>query len=445
MAEPESLFYIISTWMFNKNLMVEGHPKGKFNMTQRLIQQRIFFFIMVGILAFLALILLWQFVTPILLAFAVVVIMKPVYTWLLGKKWIKGSETRATGVTMLIFVLVIAIPVVLIIGGAITQAGVLFSGLDLGDLNLSVPEILAWLEDNLRGIGAGEAGIDRAQISEGIQQAVNSLGEWLMDLLVSLGESLIVFITNALIVLVILYVMLPRYKRPGKQDILDIVPYPPEITQLFLDKIDLMITAMFKGLFVIAIVQGLAMGVVLWIAGVPFVMFFTLLSMFLSLVPFIGISLVAWPLGILLILTGNIWQGIFVIVAFLLIVANIDTILRPVLIPKEAYLNPALVILSVFGGLGVMGFVGIIYGPVIMILLVTSIEVYSKYLLRPDLETLEKEGRINLEELGLAHAVDEQEKGISNMFVTALKHISAGFRKESQKPEPTGNPDTPNL
>lgn len=413
-------------------------------MTQQLIQQRIFFFIMVGILSVLALILVWQFVTPILLAFAVVVIMKPIYNWLLGKRLIKSSETRATGVTMLIFVLVIAIPAVLIIGGAISQAENLFSGLELGELKLTLPEFISWLEETVREIGAGNIQVDQVQISESIQQAVASIGEWLSEVLASLGESLIGFITNALIILVIMYVLLPRYKRPGKQDILDIVPFPPEITQLFLDKIDLMITAMFKGLFVIAIVQGLAMGVVLWIAGVPYVMFFTLISMFLSLVPFIGISLVAWPVGILLILMGNVWQGIFVIAAFLLIVANIDTVLRPVLVPKGAYLNPAVVILSVFGGLGVMGFIGVIYGPVIMILLITSIDVYSKYMLRPDLETLEKEGRINLEDLGLAHAEDEEDKGISNMFVTALKHISASLRRDSQEAKPISSSDSVN-
>ena len=71
------------------------------------------------------------------------------------------------------------------------------------------------------------------------------------------------------------------------------MPFPYEITQLFLDKIDIMVTAMSKGTFVIAIAQGTAMGLVLWIAGVPYVMFFTLLSMFLSLIPLVGISLVA--------------------------------------------------------------------------------------------------------------------------------------------------------
>jgi hypothetical protein len=91
-----------------------------------------------------------------------------------------------------------------------------------------------------------------------------------------------------------------------------------------------------------------------------------------------------------------------VILAFILIVANIDTALRPVLVPKDAYLNPALVMLSVFGGLSLMGFVGILYGPVIMILLVTSVEVYAKYIMRSDLEPfLAEDGSLDLEKLGL--------------------------------------------
>lgn len=405
-------------------------------MAQRLIYQRVFFFIFIGILAVLALVLVWQFIIPILLAFAVVVIMKPVYNWLLGRKWINNSEARATVATILIFILVIAIPAVLIIGGAVSQASSLFSALQLGDLDLSLPGIVSWLEDALQGSGTGVGQIDMVQVAESVQAAVNGLGEWIINIIASLGASLAGFFTNSLVVLAIMYVLLSRYKRPGQQDILDIVPFPAEITQLFLDKIDLMISAMFKGIFLIAIVQGAAMGLVFWVAGVRYVIFLTLLSMFLSLVPFIGISLLAWPIGLLLIFTGNVWQGVFIIAAFILVVANIDTVLRPYLVPKEAYLNPALVILSVFGGLGVMGFVGIFYGPVIMILLITSIDVYSKYMLRPDLETLEKQGRINLEELGLTQTESDEEKGVSNMFVTALKHFSARLRKESQEANP---------
>jgi predicted PurR-regulated permease PerM len=404
-------------------------------MKDRLITQRIFFFGMVAILAILALVLIWQFTRAILLAVALVIILKPVYNWLLNMKGIRGRESRATAITILIFIVIMAIPAVIIIGGAITQAANLFTSLDITTLDLSISGVNSWLEGVVRSISAGNIHLDDIQLTEGIAQVTAWLAGWLRGIVVSLGRSLPGIFMNGLVVLVIVYVFLPRYKRPGKQDILDIVPFPPEITQLFMDKIDIMIKAMFKGNFVIAIVTGLAMGLVLWISGVPFVMFLTLVSMFLSLVPMIGVSLVAWPVGIILILNGNVWQGVFVLVAFLLLVANIDTILRPYLIPKGAQLNPALVILSVLGGLGVMGIVGALYGPVVMILLVTSIDVYSKYLLRSDLEVLEKQGRIDLKELGLITDDDKANQNMGQMALTAMKNISARLRREPQPDE----------
>ena len=111
---------------------------------------------MVAILAILALILVWQFVQAILLAVAVVILLKPLYNWLLTKKWINGSERKATGLTMLIFVLLIAIPPVLIVGGAITQAAYLFSGLDITTLDLSMGGINTWLEEAIRNDLGGE-------------------------------------------------------------------------------------------------------------------------------------------------------------------------------------------------------------------------------------------------------------------------------------------------
>ena len=400
-------------------------------MAERLIRQRIFFFGMVAILALLALILVWQFVMPILLAVALVVILKPLYTWFWQKKWVNQKEGRATGATVISFILLIAIPTVLIIGSAISQANNLLSGLDLEGAEISLPSAITWIETTIQAIGAEGFQIDEVQFTETIQQAVSGIATWLGDIIVTLGQSLPGFFLNAMVVVVVLFVMLPRYKRPGKQDILDIVPFPPEITQLFLDKVDMMITAMFKGTFVIAFAQGAAMGVVFWIAGVPYAMFLMIVSMFLALVPFIGISLVAWPVGIILLLTGNTWQGILVILAFLIIVANIDTALRPILVPKGAYLNPALVILSVFGGLGVMGIIGAIYGPVVMILLVTSIEVYTKFMLRSDLEALEEEGRIDLAALGLVPEEDQEGSG-GEILMTALKNVAARFRPETQ-------------
>ena len=253
---------------------------------------------------------------------------------------------------------------------------------------------------------------NRDDVLSSLQESIAAFTNWLADVFIGLAGWLVQFFTSAVIVLVIMMVMLSRFKTPEQNQMAALIPFPPDITDLYLDKIKLMIMAMFKGAFLLAILEGAAMGVVFLIAGVPYVFLLTILSMFLALLPMIGISLVAWPVGIILILDGQVWQGVFVIVVFLIFVANIDTVLRPVLVPKDAYLNPALMMLSVFGGLSLMGFIGLIYGPVIMILLVTSLEVYAKYIMRSDLEPfLAEDGSLNMEKLGLRETVEEEQEG----------------------------------
>ena len=78
-----------------------------------------------------------------------------------------------------------------------------------------------------------------------------------------------------------------------------------------------------------------------------------------------------------------------------------------------------------------MGIIGAIYGPVVMILLVTSIEVYTKFMLRSDLEALEEDGRIDLAALGLVPDEDQERAG-GEMVMTALKNVAARFRPEAQ-------------
>ena len=143
----------------------------------------------------------------------------------------------------------------------------------------------------------------------------------------------------------------------------------------------------------------------------------------------------AWPVAILLLLGGNVWQAIIVIVMLIVVVGNIDTLLRPMLVPKAAYLNPALTVLAVFGGLQLLGFVGLLYGPVIMILLVTSIEVYIKYILRGDLEPyLDEDGTLSLKKLGLTadNSEPQAESGLAGMANGALRRLWSWRNSETE-------------
>lgn len=77
-----------------------------------------------------------------------------------------------------------------------------------------------------------------------------------------------------------------------------------------------------------------------------------------------------------MILFGQLWQGLAIIGEHVLINSNVDNILRPILVPKKARLDAALMLLSVFAGIRFFGFLGIVIGPTIVIIIVTTIRVY---------------------------------------------------------------------
>lgn len=138
-----------------------------------------------------------------------------------------------------------------------------------------------------------------------------------------------------------------------------------------------MTTGVVSGQFVIAICQGLTATIALQLTGFGY-FFFLLLFTFLSIIP-LGAGILVVPIGVLMILSGNVGGGIFLLLVQYLLLANIDNVLRPLLIPKLIRLNFALLMLSVFGGLSVFGFMGIAVGPIIMVLVITTVQMYVPY------------------------------------------------------------------
>jgi predicted PurR-regulated permease PerM len=155
-------------------------------------------------------------------------------------------------------------------------------------------------------------------------------------------------------------------------------PLGPRISKLYAERTAVMTKAMARGQFIIAFVQGTTDALLLYLAGLhSLFFFFVVLLTALSIIP-LGGGIVAIPIGIGMILTGHIWQGALVVLGHILIVTNEDNVMRPRLVPQEARLDPALTLVSVFSGLAMFGFLGIVIGPVIMILIVTTIQVFME-------------------------------------------------------------------
>jgi predicted PurR-regulated permease PerM len=153
-------------------------------------------------------------------------------------------------------------------------------------------------------------------------------------------------------------------------------PLGEEIADLYMAKMGAMVKGTVMGQFVIAVCQGVAGAVSIYIAGFHqgFFLFAVLLSA-LSVIP-LGSGIVTIPFGVGMMLFGNIFGGLFVILFHVIAVTNIDNFLRPILVPKAARLDSALMLLAVFAGIAMFGAWGIVIGPVLMIVIVTTISVY---------------------------------------------------------------------
>ena len=110
----------------------------------------------------------------------------------------------------------------------------------------------------------------------------------------------------------------------------------------------------------------------------PHILPLTALAMILAILPY-GAALVGVPVGLIHLLVGNTFEGVFILLGSLTFIAALDNQIRPLLVSKDAYLNRAFVFLSVFSGIALFGFMGVVYGPLIMILFSTTLEVYLKY------------------------------------------------------------------
>jgi predicted PurR-regulated permease PerM len=200
-------------------------------------------------------------------------------------------------------------------------------------------------------------------------------GQWLLHTLQGAAGGLIGGITAAILFLYV-FISLLTNKEAVQRLIRQLNPLGEEVTDLYLAKMGAMVNGTVRGQFIIAVCQGVAGAISIYIGGFHdgFFIFAIILSA-LSVIP-LGSGVITIPFGIGMMLFGNVFGGIFVILFHLIVVTNIDNFLRPILVPREARLDSALMLLSVFAGIGMFGAFGIVIGPVLMIVIVTTISVY---------------------------------------------------------------------
>ncbi len=130
------------------------------------------------------------------------------------------------------------------------------------------------------------------------------------------------------------------------------------------------------GVPLIALLQGIVALIGYLIFGVPDPLFWFAITAFGAMLPVVGAAVGYVPLSLLLLAQGPVWKG-FVILAYgLLIVGVTDNVARFVLQRKLGDVHPLITVLGVILGINLFGFIGIIFGPILISLFILLVRIY---------------------------------------------------------------------
>lgn len=321
------------------------------------------------------LVMFWQFFGAIVAACIAALVFIPVFEWCMRKTKRKGLSIF---LTTLLSVFAIVIPLITVIWVSVDQIQTMINDLENSTTITSVTstELIDAINKPLGALTDDRVQLSLEQIEDFVIKAASSIGEAVLGFITSTLSSIPAVITGIIIYFYVFLAILGNYKKLI-HFLRSLNPLGSEISDLFLSRASAMTNSMVKGQFVVAITQGFIGALSLQIAGVGYFSFFALLLSVLSIVP-LGGGVLTIPIGIIMMLFGNIAGGLLVLLVHFVIVTNIDNFIRPKLVPDDLSLHPALTMIAVFAGLALFGFLGIVVGPVLFILALTTLQVYAK-------------------------------------------------------------------
>lgn len=188
------------------------------------------------------------------------------------------------------------------------------------------------------------------------------------------------FAINVAVLVLILYFMLIGGAKMEKY-VYSILPFSDENKKNVLSEINMIVTSNAIGIPLLAIIQGVIALIGYWIFNVPSPFLFGFLTCFATIIPVVGTALVWFPLALYMALTGD-WVNALGLTAYaLIVVTNVDNLIRFVLQKKMADTHPLITIFGVIIGLSLFGFMGIIFGPLLISIFILCFNIFKeKYL-----------------------------------------------------------------
>lgn len=138
------------------------------------------------------------------------------------------------------------------------------------------------------------------------------------------------------------------------------------------------VNANVLGQALVCLVQGVLTGLTLWIFGVPDAPFWGVVGFFVAFIPVLGTPLVWGPAGLIQLSQGNTNQGIGILVVGVVIIINIDNLLRIALAKRMGDIHPLITLAGIVLGVPIFGILGLVIGPLLLSYFIVLMQVFER-------------------------------------------------------------------
>jgi len=241
----------------------------------------------------------------------------------------------------------------------------------LQNLNLDPQSIIAPIEE-IAGIIKSKTGYDvlGSDTTSFIVSALPRIGQAVMGGISS-------FVINLFVLVFVLYFMLIGGIKMEAY-VNAILPFNATNTEHVIHEINMIVRSNAIGIPLLAVIQGGVAMIGYFIFGAPNALLLGFLTCFATVIPMVGTGLIWFPVAVYMALTGD-WPNAIGLAAYGgIIVSQLDNLIRFILQKKMADTHPLITIFGVVIGLSLFGFMGVIFGPLLLSLFFLFVDMFKR-------------------------------------------------------------------
>lgn len=233
------------------------------------------------------------------------------------------------------------------------------------------------LVDRLFALKIGNFAVGPALRGVG-QQLIGWLGSSALGLV---GQATRIGLNLTIAVFILYYLLL--HSHESWRAVKPHLPFSPASADLLRDRFRDVTVSTVIGTGLVAAIQGTCVGLGFLLTGLPNALFWGSVTVLLAILPVVGSGLVWGPGALSLILSGRYGAALGLILLGILVVANVDVLIRPAVSQRFARVHPLVTLIGAIGGVGYFGLLGLLIGPLAVSYFFELIRIYRKEYLSP--------------------------------------------------------------